>query len=67
MYLFEIQTGWIGESYERCYVWAESTDQARHVFNLSYGPAREAKKIDCLFHKDDPPFITRLSGSGFTV
>lgn len=32
MYLFEIRTGYIGESYVRAYAWAESPEQAKELF-----------------------------------
>lgn len=62
--LYEIQTGWIGEAYERAYVWAESEQQARELFEATE-PEHPARHVIPLFQADAKPFITKLSDSGW--
>jgi hypothetical protein len=73
MTLFVLVTGGIGESYERCYVWAH--DRA-HAFQLAW-PICQAKyhditeeevralEIHALFDASAAPFCSPLSDSGF--
>ena len=69
MKLYEIQTGYMGCSYERCYVWAESQERAVELFNSNFaGQApreREPREINLVLDAGDPEFITRLSDEGF--
>jgi hypothetical protein len=76
--LYEITTGYLGESYERCYVWANSVDGAMLMFRQAYGPGgtkvgtlnpktpREVQTIIRLFSEDDEDFITKITDDGFT-
>jgi hypothetical protein len=69
-YLFCIETGFTGESYERAYVWTEGTDlpeaidQAREMFQERH-PNRVVVNIEQLLTSDDEPFVTELSDCGF--
>jgi hypothetical protein len=63
MILFEITTGRMGESYERCYVWASNETQAIQLYLLRYQDLPE--KVRPLFNETDAQFITSLSDSGF--
>lgn len=78
MKLFEITNGYIGESYVRCYAWAESTEQAlalaREQFRAEeegrkYGVPRteywERLEIVELFDSSTAPFATRPSDDGW--
>lgn len=66
MRLYEICTGHYGESYERCYVWATSEEQARSIFDESeFGKRKKIKELSLLFSGDSNCFITRLSDNGF--
>ena len=75
MILFEIETGYVGESYERCYAWAVNELDARAMFahaqeektgepGTPKGP-RTIRAIKALFPNDMCQFITDLSDSGF--
>ncbi len=70
--LFEITTGWHGESYERCYAWAANEAAARdmfydHLVHKSGNPPdeRSIQEVTLLFSGDDKPFITELADYGF--
>jgi len=72
MILFEIETGYMGYSYERCYVWAESEAAARQMFfdtevykSVIPNEKRKIRVITKLFDASFPAFITQLSDSGF--
>lgn len=77
--LFEIETGYIGESYERCHIWADSAEQAARIFDRVYGDdgtrvatlnpslPRKIHSLKLLFSADSPEFITVLSDSGFDL
>jgi hypothetical protein len=73
MTLFMLVTGGIGESYERCYVWAEDREQALQLaypICLAKYPAMTAEQLracemEVLFHDDARPFCTPFSDSGF--
>ncbi len=66
MILFEIRTGWTGESYERCYVWAVDEEEAREEFESVHGEFTSRHKIQQLFDGDDRlPFVTNLSTEGW--
>lgn len=66
MTLFEIRTGWQGESYQRAYAWAVNEDDAVVAFKAKY-PEREVRAVSQLFDSQDDPFVTELSDSGFEV
>jgi len=72
--LYVITTGYTGESYERCYVWADNEESARKLFDEQFGvggkglgsmAARRVAAVERLFSMDDSEFITKLSDSGF--
>lgn len=65
MTLFEITTGWIGESYERAYVWAESEEYARSLFEAVHSPKRSIAHCEAKLSSSDEGFITELSDCGF--
>jgi hypothetical protein len=73
MKLFEITTGWMGMSYERCYAWAETEAQALKMFNdMVAGEPKYANRADRievleLFDATAAPFITVLSSEGFEL
>lgn len=52
MKLYEIVNGYIGESYVRCYAWAESTEQALTLARAQYEAHAD-------YHKD-PTYWERL-------
>lgn len=78
MWLFEAVNGWTGESYIRCYVWAENDERALEL-------AREAFKKEAITNYDanedfwrnvriyyrfdnaSPEFVTIPSGSGWKL
>lgn len=66
MSLFEIATGKVGESFVRCYVWADSLPQARSLFSKKF-PGEIIQQIKRVFSANDPPFVSELSDSGFGV
>ncbi len=67
MNLYEVQTGWVGESYERCYVWATDEDEARSLFATKF-PQKKADVVQHLLCGDNPaPFITDLSDCGWAT
>jgi hypothetical protein len=63
MTLFEATTGRVGESYERCYVWAASEADARDVYRARHGGLGSA--IRELFRSDAAPFCTGLTDHGW--
>lgn len=65
MNLYEITTGRCGESYERCYVWAEDEEEARIVFVLVHGRDHRCVKVELLFSSSMPAFCTGISDNGF--
>lgn len=74
MNLYEVTNGWTGESYVRCYVWAEDEAAALELAGQSFRQHRQAKEhpsvyedlqIEKLFSADDPPFATAVSDSGW--
>lgn len=78
--LFEITTGYMGEGYERCYVWAGDEESARQMFQQAYGTddgyrvanlnppkPREIVEIKKLFSSDDEDFVSEMSDSGIVV
>lgn len=64
MSLYEIQTGHIGESYVRCYVWAENEKHARDLFEEKH-TGRTLERITYLMSISDSPFCTNLSDTGW--
>lgn len=68
MRLYEITTGRTGESYERCYAWAEDVKHALKLFDDNHKtPDGGCPAARCLIDEteSDTPFITDLSDSGF--
>lgn len=63
MILFEILTGYTGESYERCYAWAETRERAIEMFREKH-PNREAKIVQTILESKEGEFITCLDDSG---
>lgn len=67
MYLFEILTFVIGESYVRAYAWAGSPEQARDLFekrNPEY--SGKIKRIETLMDDGAEPFCTKASDEGWS-
>lgn len=64
MKLYEIYTGETGESYERCYAWAEDQFAAVILFKVKY-PHKNLREIVECFSGDSLEFITELSDSGW--
>lgn len=62
--LFVITNGMYGESYVRCYAWAESEDHARQMYEAKH-PGERIGDCDELFRFDDAAFITEMSDCGF--
>jgi hypothetical protein len=63
--LYEITTGWCGESYERCYVWAPDEHTAATLFTEKYPDKAIRGELRHLMTWDDEPFVTDLSDSGW--
>lgn len=51
MHLYEATNGWMGESYTRCYVWAENEILARELAIQAFQKRSEyaSKKVFCSF------------------
>jgi hypothetical protein len=65
MNLYEITTGWTGESYERCYVWAPDEHVACELFAEKYPEKASRAQVKHLLCDGDESFVTDLSDSGF--
>ena len=80
MKLFEVYSGWTGETYERAYVWAQNEDEAKRLSRTQYtaqfkggyrdredGPVEAQElRLQMLFDSEDEgPFCTSFSGSGW--
>lgn len=66
MNLYEITNGYWGESYRRCYAWAESEATALQKFaveNPDY--RRDGLQVNLLFSEGVDAFCTRMSDSGW--
>ena len=63
MSLWEIDTGFTGESYCRAYAWASSEAEAVDLFKTKH-PLAEARTVRRLFGASDEPFVTLISDSG---
>lgn len=63
MQLYEATNGHIGESYVRCYVWAESEQEARDMIVRSRGT--QWLHVRKLFDANDAAFITRATDHGW--
>lgn len=63
MGLYEIATGYIGCSFERCYAWASSRERAVEMF-IERFPQREARHISLVVSATDSEFITKLCDEG---
>ncbi len=65
MNLYEmLDPGSSGESYFRCYCWAESEEIAREMWRKEFG-GRKIERLITLFASTDAPFITEMSDCGF--
>lgn len=64
MGLYEIATGFIGCSFERCYVWAASKERAVEIFKKRFTD-REPKEVNLVVAATDWEFITELCDEGF--
>lgn len=64
MNLYEITTGSVGMSYERCYAWVPSVDIAEGMFKEKY-PNKTIDVISILFNYERSEFITNLSTEGW--
>jgi len=64
MFLFEILTASLGESYVRSYAWCESEEEARSMFEHR-NAGHTITAIRNLFSSTDPPFITKPNDHGF--
>jgi len=76
MHLYEVTNGWMGESYIRCYVWAENEILARELAIQAFQKRSEyasnplfaeISSIFRLFSASDPSFVTKVSDSGFNL
>lgn len=76
MHLYEATNGWMGESYTRCYVWAENEILARELAIQAFQKRSEyasnplfseISSIFRLFSASDPSFVTKVSDSGFNL
>lgn len=67
MALYEITNGLTGESYIRCYVWAESREHAFQLAGDRHKQLDHYSKWRCqkLFDANAEPFATEWSDSGF--
>jgi len=65
MNLYEIKTGYVGESYERCYVWADSEERAKQLFKET--SLADIRSFKILLTSDQQEFVTILSDSGWEV
>lgn len=65
MNLYEITTGRCGESYERCYVWAEDEESARMIFAVVHGRDHRCDGVNLLFRSESSAFCTGISDNGF--
>jgi hypothetical protein len=67
--LYEFLNGHIGESYVRCYVWADSEEEARTLALQSFwsekGTGGSIVRMRKLFDADAPSFATQQSDTGF--
>ena len=71
-HLFEINTGYMGESYVRVYAWAESEAHAIELAKLANPQKINAKyftepAVTKLLSEDTECFATKLSDSSFTM
>lgn len=70
--LYEATNGWMGESYVRCYVWAESkerafvlADEAFARENPNYKPGNISMRP--MLNADSEEFASTPSDSGFEI
>jgi hypothetical protein len=62
--LMEILTGAVGESYVRCYVWADDARDAERLFRDRHGEER-IHSMRILMTADSPGFCTKLDDGGW--
>ena len=76
MNLYEIENGWCGESYERCYAWTNDEKEALKLAKMSFHkechPDRREDgianlKIRFLFEGKDKSLVSRWSDNGFDM
>ena len=66
MTLFEIRTGWTGESYERMYVWEVDEDEARsRAQQYLDSTNRKIVSIESILGEGTFPCLFELSDTGF--
>jgi hypothetical protein len=66
--LYEITTGYTGESYCRAYAWAKDDVEALKLFwetNPGVPTSSRGPVVKLILKHDDKPFCTRLSSSGW--
>lgn len=64
MKLFEVLTGRMGESYERCYAWCGSAERARELFGRK-NPDIPVRGVFELMDGGDREFVTDLDDAGW--
>jgi hypothetical protein len=73
--LWEVENGYMGESYMRCYAWAATEEEALRLAREQFQQAPQGRSdgeeywsdlsARCLFPADAKPFVTKPSGSGW--
>ena len=66
MFLYEITTNVIGESYERCYIWAPTESKAIEMFKERH-PDIKIRARRCILSSKEAPFMTELSDTGWEI
>ena len=66
MFLFEIITNSLGESYVRSYAWAASEDHAKRMFAEKHPTLVVMRVVKC-FGNDSDPFVSTPSDCGFEL
>ena len=79
MKLYEVTNGYCGNSYIRCYVWAETETNAREAATLQYKKAYQKAlgktnedawpdlELEYLFDDQSEPFVTEISDDGWEI
>ena len=68
MNLYEVTNSYVGESYVRVYVWAESEIHALSMAREKFKKAKmstDRLEINILFSGDSKPFCSDVSDTGF--
>lgn len=73
--LYEATNDYMGESYTRCYVWADSEDDAVRLAREAFEADRKDMRypdeyvsnvrVGRLFLADSPSFVTKVSDNGW--